>query len=104
MIPVRLATMGIQSIPVLFIAISTIVMINPASPPSIAKSHVKPVKKIIPETVKTARFVSAVAVPPLSGPTFVMMIRAIAQMRARMEITKAITDKTVGTAEGLLIC
>ena len=98
------ANTGIHIILVLFTIISTIVITNPISPPIMANIHVNPVKKIIPETVNTARFVRAVALPPLSGPTAEIIIRIIAQINANAENTSAITEKTTGTADGLFSC
>lgn len=69
-----------------------------------ANIHVKPVKKIIPDKVSTARFVRAVELPPLSGPTAEIVIRTIAQIIARAEKASAMTEKTAGTADGLFSC
>ena len=103
-IPKTIANTGIHMILTLFTMISTIVITNPINPPIMANIHAKPVKKIIPETVSTARFVRAVAVPPLSGPTAEIIISSIEQISASAESTSAMTENTTGTADGLFSC
>ena len=76
---------------------------SPISPPIMANIHVNPVKKIIPETVSTARFVRAVALPPLSNPTSEIIRRTIAQISASAEKTSAMTEKTTGIIDGLFL-
>ncbi len=104
MIPKITANAGIHIILTLFTMISTMIITNPISPPAMANNHVNPAKKIIPETVNTARFVRAVEVPPLSGPTFEIIIRTTAQIIASIENTSAMTEKTTGTADGFFSC